>query len=43
MGTRDSYPFTLTRPVLDKLWFVHRVIRTGGQGPAPPIRKHSQA
>lgn len=43
MGTRDSYPFTLTRPVLDKLWFVHRVIRTRGQGPAPAIRRHSPA
>lgn len=43
MGTRDSYPFTLTRPVLDKLWFVHRAIRTLGQGPAPAIRPHSPA
>ncbi len=35
MGTRDSYPFTLNQPVLDKLRFVHRAIRTRGQGPAP--------
>ena len=35
MGTRDSYPFVLTPPVIDKLRFVHRVIRTKGQGPTP--------
>ncbi len=31
MGTRDSYPFTLTPPVIDKLRFVHRVIKTQGE------------
>jgi hypothetical protein len=35
MGTRDSYPFTLTPPVVEKLRFVHHAIRTGGQGPVP--------
>ncbi len=35
MGTRDSYPFTLTPPVLEKLRFVHRAIRTRGLGPVP--------
>ncbi len=38
MGTRDSYPFILTPPVIDKLRFVHRVIRTRGQGPIPASR-----
>lgn len=33
MGTRDSYPFTLNQPVLDKLRFVHRAIRTKGLSP----------
>lgn len=32
MGTRDSYPFTLTPPVVDKLRFVHRVVRSKGTG-----------
>lgn len=43
MGTRDSYPFTLTPPVLRKLRFVHRVIRTGGLGPAPPVAPFGRA
>ncbi|MEO5596268.1 MAG: putative zinc-binding metallopeptidase [Lysobacteraceae bacterium] len=35
MGTRDSYPFILTPPVLEKLRFVHRVIRSQGQSLEP--------
>lgn len=35
MGTRDSYPFTLSPPVVHKLRFVHHAIRTRGAGPLP--------
>jgi hypothetical protein len=30
MGQGDLYPFTLTRPVIEKLAFVHRVVVTAG-------------
>jgi hypothetical protein len=36
-GTRDSYPFTLTPPVVQKLRFIHHVIRTQGQAQAPVV------
>lgn len=32
MGQRDLYPFTLTRPVVGKLWFVHRLVVAAGSG-----------
>ena len=32
MGTPDGYPFTLATPVIDKLRFIHRVIRLHGRG-----------
>jgi hypothetical protein len=35
MGTRDSYPFTLTPPVVRKLRFIHHVIRTQGRAQSP--------
>jgi hypothetical protein len=35
MGTRDSYPFTLTPQVVRKLRFIHHVIRTQGQAQRP--------
>lgn len=31
MGTPDGYPFALASPVIDKLRFIHKVIRTQGQ------------
>lgn len=30
MGTPDGYPFALATPVIDKLRFIHRVIRLNG-------------
>jgi hypothetical protein len=38
MGTRDSYPFTLTPAVVRKLRFIHHVVRTQGKSEArvPP-------
>ena len=33
LGTRDSYPFVLTDPVVDKLEFIHKVV--GAAAPAP--------
>lgn len=32
MGQRDLYPFTLTRPVVGKLGFVHRLVVGAGSG-----------
>jgi hypothetical protein len=31
MGHADFYPFVIPAPAYDKLAFVHRVIRAGGQ------------
>jgi len=33
MGTPDGYPFALAPPVIDKLRFIHKVIRTQGNVP----------
>ncbi|GAA4869379.1 putative zinc-binding peptidase [Luteimonas vadosa] len=43
MGTRDSYPFTLTPPVVRKLRFIHHVIRTQGQAQSPIVLSASPA
>jgi hypothetical protein len=34
IGMPDSYPFTLSTPVLEKLGFIHKVVRA--QIKAPP-------
>ena len=35
LGTRDSYPFVVPPPVVDKLAFIHEVIHAGVSGEAP--------
>ena len=35
LGAHDSYPFIVVPPVIEKLDFIHRVIRAGSSGSAP--------
>ena len=35
LGTRDSYPFIVVPPVIDKLDLIHRVIQAGSSGRVP--------
>lgn len=35
LGTRDSYPFIVVAPVVEKLDFIHRVVQAGSSGRVP--------
>ena len=35
LGTRDSYPFIVVAPVIEKLDFIHRVVQAGSSGQVP--------
>jgi len=35
LGARDSYPFIVVPPVVEKLDFIHRVVRSASSGSVP--------